>query len=92
MVLLATVLVNPHLFGYDAVILVLPILWFGGWLEKVRSPRAQDFWQAVYLLSVLFLLPTAAIIPFQASVVVMLWVFWRMYQELAAEPQPSTVQ
>lgn len=92
MVLLATVLVNPHLFGYDAVILALPILWLGGWIEEVQSPRRQEFWQAAYLLSVLFLLPTAAIVPFQASVVVMLWVFWRSYHELASERQSSTVQ
>lgn len=87
MLLLATVLVNPHLFGYDAVILALPIVWLGAWLEQVQSDRKQVFWQGVYILSAVLLLPTALIVPFQASVVVMLWLFWIMVQELKDQRQ-----
>jgi hypothetical protein len=80
--LLASVLVNPHLFGYDAVILVLSGLWLGAWLEEIASPIRAAFWQASYLLSLLLLVPTAAFIRLQLSVVVMLWLFWRVGREL----------
>ena len=83
-VVLATVLVNPHLFGYDAVILVLPILWFGGWLEATASPLSRNFWQAVYLLSLMLLLPTALLLRVQGSVLVMLWMFVRMARAVRA--------
>lgn len=83
-VVLATVLVNPHLFGYDAVVLVLPVTWLGAWLEEVESPARTAFWQSVYLLCVLLLLPTAIFMPLQLSVVVMLWLFWRIGRELTA--------
>ena len=83
-VVLATVLVNPHLFGYDAVVLVLPIIWLGGWMETTMSPSRRGYWQAVYLLSALLLLPTALFMRVQLSVLVMLWLFWRMAREAMA--------
>jgi alpha-1,2-mannosyltransferase len=81
-VVLATVLVNPHLFGYDALVLALPILWLGGWVETARSRCRTEFWQGVYLLSVLILFPTALVMPLQLSVILMLWMFWRVVNAL----------
>ena len=84
--LFATVLVNPHLFGYDAVVLAPAIIWLGAWLEQVGSPARASYWQSIYLLSVLFLVPTALLIRVQMSVVVMLWLFWRISRELNVTP------
>jgi alpha-1,2-mannosyltransferase len=89
-VILATVLVNPHLFGYDAVILVMPVIWLGAWLDEVRSPQKMMYWQSVYFLCLLLLVPTALLIPVQMSVVVMLWLFWRISRELRLAPAKQT--
>lgn len=90
-VVLATVLVNPHLFAYDAVVLVLPFIWLGGWLEAVASPVRHSYWQAVYATSALLLFPTALIIHVQGSVIVLSWIFWRTAQDVIAsgERQPQ---
>ena len=82
--LLATVFVNPHLFLYDATVLVLPVLWIGGWLEQTNWPFGRAWWQAVYGLSVMLLLPTAPLIGVQISVVFLGWLLVRSAQEVCA--------
>ncbi len=72
-VVLASVLVNPHLIIYDLTVLVLPLLWFGAYMQEPgRRERAASYWMAVYWLFALTFVPTAAAIGLQASVVVML--------------------
>ena len=72
-VVLASVLVNPHLIVYDLTVLVLPLLWFGAYMqEPVRRERSTPYWMAVYWLFAVTFIPTAAAIGLQASVVVML--------------------
>ena len=74
MIIVASVLVNPHLIVYDATVLVLPLLWFGAYVQE-RSARldAANFWTVIYWLFVTLLAPTAAVIWIQVSVVLMLW-------------------
>ena len=74
MVIVASVLVNPHLIVYDATVLALPLIWFGAYVEE-RGPRAAaaNFWMSVYWLFVTFLAPTAAAIGLQVSVLLMAW-------------------
>lgn len=81
---IASVLVNPHLFAYDAVVLVLPFIWIGGWIERTLPPMRRAFWQAVYGIAALILLPTAFVIYVQLSVILLLWLFWRLGQEMLA--------
>jgi hypothetical protein len=71
-VIVASVLVNPHLIVYDAAVLALPLLWFGAYVQE-RSPLSNPrvFWTIVYWLFVAFLAPTAAAIGVQASVVLL---------------------
>ena len=38
---LAAVLISPHLFLYDATVLALPFLWLGAWVERGASARAR---------------------------------------------------
>jgi hypothetical protein len=103
--LLATVLVSPHLFAYDAAVLALAILWIGAWMEEQRAVRpaaADRFWRGVPLLYATFLLPFAHIIKVQVSVLVMLWLLFTVAAAVlaqraaistsdpAARPRPET--
>jgi hypothetical protein len=74
LVILASVLVNPHLIVYDAAVLALPLIWFGGYVQE-RGVREDSvaFWTTVYWLYVTLLAPTAAIIGVQVSVLLMAW-------------------
>jgi alpha-1,2-mannosyltransferase len=79
-VVVASVLVNPHLTVYDATVLVLPMLWLGGWIEANADQHPQlraAFWPALYWLCLAFLMPLAYVIKLQCSVLLMLWMFYR---------------
>jgi alpha-1,2-mannosyltransferase len=78
LLILGTVLVNPHLIVYDATVLVLPLLWFGAWVERGRLSLASEFWLTVYALFIFLLLPTARLFYVQVSVLLMAWMFWRI--------------
>ena len=90
-VVLASVLVNPHLTVYDATVLVLPLLWIGGWIETSQG-RALEwrpaYWSAVYWLFAAFLVPLAFLIKVQCSVFLMLWMFYHV-SSLALIPRPA---
>jgi hypothetical protein len=73
-VVLASILVNPHLTTYDVAVLVLPIAWIGGLLLE-RCIDAVWFWQLVFWISVALLAPTARWVPIQASAVLMTALF-----------------
>jgi hypothetical protein len=73
---LATVLVSPHLTIYDATVLILPLIWIGGWLAASDRPDlAATFWPATYWLVVTLFIPTALFIRVQLSVIVLAWMF-----------------
>lgn len=74
-VVLASVLVSPHLTIYDATILVLPLMLIGGWLETEGDPRRGRYWGLVYLLVVSFIVPVALMTGAQVSVGLQLWLF-----------------
>jgi alpha-1,2-mannosyltransferase len=70
--ILTSVLVNPHLIIYDATVLALPILWLGA--QAVQQSEISDarlYWRLVYWLFVTLLAPTAAMIGIQVSVLLM---------------------
>ena len=96
LVLLAAVLINPHLIVYDAALLVLPLIWFGAWLNQQpighvgrnRQMLTVDQYGAfLYALVLAFFVPSAAVIRIQISVLLMLWLFWKV-QGLAIETTP----
>jgi hypothetical protein len=61
-VALASVLVSPHLIIYDAVLLALPLLWCGAWVEAGQGPHREYFWPAVYgLFAALWLVMPATV-------------------------------
>jgi hypothetical protein len=71
---IATVLVSPHLFLYDAAILALPLLWLGGWVQSPQAAGlATRYWRLVPLLFAAFLFPIAQLIAIQPSVLLLFW-------------------
>ena len=85
---LASVLVNPHVFAYDVVVLAPALVWFAGW--SFGSERAAErttrsyFMLLMYALYVSLLAPTAALVPVQASVIVLGALFVLVTRDLLA--------
>jgi alpha-1,2-mannosyltransferase len=74
MVILASVLVNPHVIVYDATVLALPLIWFAAYMqEEPRQVFAANFWKTVCWLFAAFLVPTSSAIGLQMSVPLMIW-------------------
>jgi hypothetical protein len=75
-VIIASVLVSPHLMVYDATVLALPLIWMSAAVREMRQPdEASWAWAAIYLLFATLLAPTAAIIGVQLSVLLLLGLF-----------------
>lgn len=93
--LLATVLVSPHLTVYDLIILAPAFLLLGDWAavqcEQVLAPRIQ---QLLYVCYPLFLMgPLTRITHLQLSVMAMaglLWITWRISsRSVPSVPNPA---
>lgn len=76
---LATVLVCPHLTIYDATLLALPLLLFA--CPALGGSVASRLGSSYYLLYLTLLVPTAALIGIQLSVFVMIWIFWTVARD-----------
>jgi len=73
-VMLAAVLVNPHVIIYDVTVLALPLLWFAAYMqEPERQATAAPFWVTTYWLFAALFAPTAAALGIQLSVLLMAW-------------------
>jgi hypothetical protein len=91
-VVLAAVLVNPHVIIYDLTVLALPLLWLGSYMqEPVRRAQAEPYWMLVYWLFVLTFMPTAAAIGIQASVLVMFGLLIWVCRIVEADAPPIIV-
>ncbi|HVH29111.1 MAG TPA: glycosyltransferase family 87 protein [Vicinamibacterales bacterium] len=89
---LSTALVSPHLTIYDVSLLALPVVWIGGWLLEQHADSTW-FWQRVYWLTAALLVPTAAFVKVQLSVLILLDVFvrlaFRLRESASREPLAS---
>jgi hypothetical protein len=92
-VILASVLVSPHLIVYDATVLVLSLMWFGPYVQE-RCPRSETarFWTCVYWLFVTLLAPTAAAIAIQVSVLAMIWLLVLITRTAASNGHSPSVE
>ena len=91
-VMLASLLVNPHVIVYDLTMLALPLIWFGAYmLEPQRRENAPAFGVLVYWLFAALLIPTARVIAIQASVPLMMGLLVWMTRE-ASKTTPSVSQ
>jgi len=88
---LASVLVSPHMTIYDATVLVLPLLWVGDLVttDPTWQPAAERLGTIVYWLFVTLLIPTALLIKVQLSVLLMLALFWTLASQAKAQPAAS---
>jgi hypothetical protein len=73
---LASVLVNPHLTVYDGVVLLPAAFWAGTWVNtSARESLQEKVWSLSYWTFVALLAPTAWLFGIQASVVLMIVMF-----------------
>ena len=85
-VMLASLLVNPHVIVYDVTLLALPLLWFGAYmLDAERRQDAPAFGVLVYWLFAALFIPTAAVVGVQASVPMMMGLLVFMARKAAAD-------
>jgi len=90
---MAALLINPHVIVYDAAVVGAPILWLGGYIQRVGSEAdARDYWICVYWLFVTFLMPTAFLIGVQVSVLLMIWLLILIARTVADQGRIYTVQ
>jgi alpha-1,2-mannosyltransferase len=92
-VMLASLLVNPHVIIYDVTLLALPLLWFSAYmLEPQRQDDAPAFGKLVYWLFAALLIPTARVIGIQASVpLMMVLLVWMSRVAVRTTPRAATV-
>jgi hypothetical protein len=86
---IATVLINPHLFVYDATVLAIAFLWLGGWIEREHSSFSRRYWTSIYAAYVLLLIPTARLIYVQMSVLVLCWLLWQIARGARQHQSPG---
>ncbi len=67
------VLANPHLFAYDATLMVLPLIWICEHYAVHDPANAHRAGMLTYGLCLFVLVPTAAVIGLQVSVLFMAW-------------------
>ena len=91
---LATVLVSPHVFVYDATVLALTFLLVGAWVERdpVGRSLAAHYWPLVCGLFAAFLLPFARIFFVQVSVLLMIWLLVILARAATANLAPAAAQ
>jgi hypothetical protein len=88
-VMLAALLVNPHVIIYDVTLLALPLLWFAAYmLEPPRQEDAPAFGVLVYWIFAALLIPTARVIGIQASVPLMMVLLVWMAREATTNATP----
>jgi len=78
---LASVLISPHLFLYDATVLALPLLWIAAWVERgagAHTRLANRFGTLVAGLYAAFALPFALLMFVQVSVLFMAWMHFAL--------------
>jgi hypothetical protein len=83
--MLAAVLCNPHLIVYDAVLLMLPLLWFASWLES------GAYHGLLYGLFLMFFVPVGAFARVQPTVLLMLAIVWLVTRQ-ATRPVEADLQ
>jgi hypothetical protein len=88
---LATVLVSPHLFAYDATVLALTLLWLGAWVQRDArgGALATRYWPLVCGLFAAFLIPFARVMFVQVSVLLMAWLLFLVARQVTEPGKPA---
>ncbi|MEP7306000.1 MAG: glycosyltransferase family 87 protein [Acidobacteriota bacterium] len=83
--IMASVLVSPHLYIYDAAVMLPALVYLlaSGWGSTESSARKTVV--GALLLYPAYFLPVARYTRVQVSVIVLLWVFWTVCSEIASD-------
>jgi hypothetical protein len=73
--LLATLLISPHVQAYDAILLAPASLWLVDW---AISARRSEVALGVVALSIAFVLPAARVLGVPLTLPLMGWLLWRL--------------
>ena len=73
--LVATLLISPHLQTYDAILLAPAVLWLTQWAVQNHRPHVVV---ALAVLSVIFLTPATRIAGVPLTIPVMAWLLWEI--------------
>jgi hypothetical protein len=91
--LLATLLISPHVQAYDAILLAPAALWISCWAATTKQPAVLV---AMLGLAVAFVTPSARLGGVPLTLPLMAWLLWRCQGSAMpdritpAESQPST--
>jgi hypothetical protein len=72
--LLATLLISPHVQAYDAILLAPATLWLACWAASTRQPAVMV---GVAVLAVAFVIPSARLWGVPLTLPLMAWLLWR---------------
>ena len=73
--LMATLLISPHVQTYDAILLAPAVLWLTQWALQNHRPRMV---LALAVLSVIFLTPATRIVGVPLTIPLMTWMLWQV--------------
>jgi hypothetical protein len=84
----AGLLVNPHLYSYDLVILLVPLALVTGWLASTPMSAAtrQTRWAVLLLYWLPLVAPALGLLRVQLTAPAMVWLLWSLRQ---AVPTPA---
>lgn len=87
--LLATLLISPHVQAYDAILLAPASLWLVDWALSTRRPEIAV---GVIAVSVAFVMPAARISGVPLTLPLMVWLLWRLawIPSVGMAPHPKT--
>lgn len=77
--ILATLLVSPHVQTYDAILLAPAVWWLCCWGSATRQPEVVV---AALLLPIMFVVPNARIMAVPVTVPLMAWLLWRCVRHI----------
>jgi hypothetical protein len=84
--LLATLLISPHVQAYDAILLAPAALWLICWAVSARQPAVTV---GVVVLSIAFVVPSARLWGIPLTLPLMAWLLWRCQREVERSPRPA---
>jgi hypothetical protein len=96
LVILASILVNPHVYIYDGVVLVLPLIWLGEWrLEREEGClflyQTLGFCCAAVLMMPLSLVfgSSVGVVAASGAILALITIFWSAAKDVDAHYSPD---
>jgi hypothetical protein len=84
--LLATLLISPHVQAYDAILLAPAALWLLCWAARLRQPAVI---LGAVALSIAFVVPAARLWGIPLTLPLMAWLLWRCQRNVQGPGRPA---